>query len=122
MPQVMIHPATYPTVRESIHRAFERFPVDITGRRVLIKPNVLRASEASEGIVTHPSVLQAVVEKVADMQPASLIVGDNPGLFNYGDNERSFHKTGLMEAAGAYYRISAMIRKRFHLTPITCRW
>ena len=32
-------------------------------------------------------------------KPASLIVGDNPGLFSYGANEESFKETGLMEAA-----------------------
>ncbi len=72
----------------------------------MIKPNVLRSSEAIEGIVTHPSVLRAVVEKVETLCPASIIVGDNPGMFSYGDNEESFSKTGLMEAAlGRYQNI-----------------
>jgi hypothetical protein len=35
--------------------------------------------------------------------PASIIVGDNPGLFSYGANEESFEKTGLMDAAGGHY-------------------
>ena len=38
------------------------------------------------------------------MEPASIVVGDNPGLFSYGANEESFRATGLMEAAGPYYR------------------
>jgi uncharacterized protein (DUF362 family)/NAD-dependent dihydropyrimidine dehydrogenase PreA subunit len=33
-----------------------------------------------------------------------LIVGDNPGLFDYGANEESFRRTGLMDAAKGYYR------------------
>ncbi len=57
-----------------------------------------------EGIATHPTVLRAVVEKVETLKPAGLVVGDNPGLFNYGANEDSFQKTGLMEAAKGYYR------------------
>ena len=104
MPKVMIHPATYGNVRRAVDRAFELFSPDLRGKKVLIKPNVLRASEAAEGIATHPAVLRAVVEKVETMAPASLIVGDNPGIFNYGENERSFEKTGLMEAAKGYYR------------------
>ncbi|MDQ1335321.1 MAG: hypothetical protein QG552_2271 [Thermodesulfobacteriota bacterium] len=104
MHRVMIQPATYENVRQAVDRAFELFPVEIEGRNVLIKPNVLRASEAKEGIVTHPAVLRAVVDKVEEMGPASLIVGDNPGLFSYGDNENSFEKTGLMAAAKGYYR------------------
>jgi len=104
MSKVMIHPATYDNVRQAVDRAFDLFPVQVGGRKVLIKPNVLRASEAREGIVTHPAVLRAVVDKVEALGPASLIVGDNPGLFNYGDNENCFKKSGLMEAAKGYYR------------------
>ena len=106
MAKVMIHPAGHHNVGEAVDRAFELFPVEITGRKVLIKPNVLRSSEAREGIVTHPSVLRAVVEKVETLSPASLIVGDNPGMFSYGANEESFATTGLMEAAlGRYQNI-----------------
>lgn len=98
----MIHPADYENVREAIDRAFSLFPLQLQGKKILIKPNVLRASEAKEGVVTNPAVLRAVVEKVESMVPASIIVGDNPGLFNYGANEESFKKTGLMEAAKGY--------------------
>ena len=104
MPRVMVHPASYENVAEAVDRIFELFPVNIAGRKVLIKPNVLRSSEAKEGIVTNPAVLRAVVEKVESMGPSSLIVGDNPGLFDYGANEASFTKTGLMEASKGYYR------------------
>jgi uncharacterized protein (DUF362 family)/NAD-dependent dihydropyrimidine dehydrogenase PreA subunit len=104
MSRVMIQPATYENVREAIEKAFELFPLEVRGKSVLIKPNVLRASEAREGIVTHPAVLRAVVEKVESMGPAALVVGDNPGLFDYGANEASFEKTGLMAAAKGYYQ------------------
>lgn len=70
----------------------------------MIKPNVLRGSEADEGIVTHPAMVRAVVEKVETMRPASIVVGDNPGIFCYGANEETFKKTGLMEAAKGYYQ------------------
>ena len=100
----MIHPASYESMRRAVDRAFELFPLRLQGKRVLIKPNVLRASEAREGIVTHPAVLRAVVEKVEAMGAASIVVGDNPGLSGYGANEESFKKTGLMEAARGYYQ------------------
>ena len=103
MYQVMIHPATYDNVRIAVDRAFDLFPKDLQGKKVLIKPNVLRASEAAEGIVTHPAVLAAVVDKVETLGPASLVVGDNPGLFSYGANEAAFERTGLRAAAQGYY-------------------
>jgi uncharacterized protein (DUF362 family)/NAD-dependent dihydropyrimidine dehydrogenase PreA subunit len=104
MLKVLIHQASYENVRQAVDRAFELFPLELRGKSVLIKPNVLRASEASEGIVTHPAVLRAVVEKVETMGPAAIVVGDNPGLFSYGANEASFQQTGLMEAAKGYYQ------------------
>jgi len=100
----MIHPASYESVREAVDRAFDLFPLRIRGGKVLIKPNVLRSSEAKEAIVTHPAVLRAVVDKVETLAPASIVVGDNPGVFSYGANEESFVKTGLMEASGGYYQ------------------
>jgi uncharacterized protein (DUF362 family)/Pyruvate/2-oxoacid:ferredoxin oxidoreductase delta subunit len=104
MSKVMIHPATYETVHQAVDRAFDLFPLKLEGKKVLIKPNVLRASEAEEGIVTHPAVLRTVVEKVETMGPASIVVGDNPGVASYGANEQSFKKTGLMKAAKGHYQ------------------
>jgi uncharacterized protein (DUF362 family)/NAD-dependent dihydropyrimidine dehydrogenase PreA subunit len=104
MQKVLIHPASYDDVREAVDRAFALFPVAIRGRKVLVKPNVLRAGAPHEGITTHPAVVRAVVEKVESLEPAELLVGDNPGLFNYGANERAFTNTGLLEAAGRHYR------------------
>lgn len=104
MTRVMIHPADYDNVRPAVDLAFKLFPLELAGKKVLIKPNVLRSSDANEGIVTHPAVLLSVVEKVEEMGPDSIVVGDNPGLFNYGDNEKSFEDTGLMEAAKGYYQ------------------
>jgi len=104
MSKVMIYPASYENVSKAIEHVFEVFPLDLKGKKVLIKPNVLRASDQKEGIVTHPMVVRAVVEMVEKFSPSSIIVGDNPGLFNYGANEESFKRTGLMEASKGYYR------------------
>lgn len=99
----MIHPATYENIRQAVDRAFEIFPMELKGKKILIKPNLLRASKPEEAIVTNPAALRAVVEKVESLKPASIIVGDNPGVFSYGANEETFKTTGLMEAAKGYY-------------------
>ncbi len=104
MSKVMIHPANYDNVSQAVEQVFLHFPLKIQGLKVLIKPNVLRSSEAKEGIVTNPAVLRAVVERLERMEPASIIVGDNPGLFDYGANEASFRRTGLMEVAKGHYQ------------------
>ena len=104
MHTVMIHPATYENCQKAVERAFDLFPQDLKGKKVVLKPNVLRKSEAAEHIVTHPAILQAVVERVEKESPAEIVVGDNPGLHAYGDNQPSFEKTGLLKAAKGYYR------------------
>ncbi len=104
MHKVLIHPANYENVSQAVKKAFELFPFNLKEKKVLIKPNVLRAAQPEEAITTHPAVLRAVVDVVETMQPASIIVGDNPGVFSYGANEEAFIKTGLMEAAKGYYQ------------------
>ena len=104
MHNVMIHSATYDNCREAVQRAFDLFPLPVTGKKVLIKPNVLRASDAAEGITTHPAILAAVIDCLEPMNPAAIVVGDNPGVHSYGANEASFRQTGLLETAGKYYR------------------
>ncbi len=104
MPKVMIHPATYENVRGAVDRAFALFPLQLKGKKVLVKPNVLRGATPEEAITTHPAVLKAVVGKAKSLGPAEIVVGDNPGIFGYGQNEDCFRQTGLMEAAGDFYR------------------
>ena len=104
MQRVLIHPAEYDSCREAVEEAFRLFPLELEGRKVMIKPNVLRQSNAEEGIVTHPALLEAVVERVETMNPAQIIVGDNTGIFSYGANEASFRQTGLLEASRGHYR------------------
>ncbi|RPH49941.1 MAG: hypothetical protein EHM85_12090 [Desulfobacteraceae bacterium] len=70
MHHVMIQPAIHDRCRKAVDLAFELFPIQIFNKKVLIKPNVLRASEAKEHIETNPSLLRAVVEKVEGMRSA----------------------------------------------------
>lgn len=102
--RVMIHEADYGNCLEAVKRAFELFPLEVRGKKVLVKPNVLRATGPEEGVVTHPAVLEAVVRCLEEMAPARIIVGDNPGLMSYGANEASFRQTGLMDAARGHYQ------------------
>ena len=81
MSKVMIHPASYDDVSGAVRHAFKLFPIRITGKKVLIKPNVLRSSEAEEGIVTHPAVLKAVIEKSRGNETGFAHSGGQPGSF-----------------------------------------
>ncbi|MBW1710569.1 MAG: DUF362 domain-containing protein [Deltaproteobacteria bacterium] len=104
MHRVMVHQANYDNCRVAVDRAFDLFPLEITGKKVLVKPNALRASNPEQGIVTHHAVIRAIIEKLEESSPAEIIVGDNPGMMSYGANEKTFQQTGLMEAAKGHYR------------------
>jgi len=39
--------------RQAVDHAFNLFPLELQGKKILIKPNVLRASQAKEGVITH---------------------------------------------------------------------
>jgi len=100
---VMLRQASYATCRTAVDSVFEMFSPRLTGKKVLLKPNVLRRAAPEEAITTHPAVLKAVLDRVLEDKPGALWVGDNPGLVGYGNNEDCFKATGLMEAAGEHY-------------------
>jgi len=104
MHSAMIHNADYQDCQEAVRRAFELYPAALDGARVMIKPNVLRPARPEEAVTTHPAVLEAVVRCVEERGPASIVVGDNPGLHGYGANEASFERSGLLAAARGHYR------------------
>jgi uncharacterized protein (DUF362 family) len=54
--------------------------------------------------VTHPALVAAVVRKLEALNPRELIVGDSVGTESYGNSKHIFAHTGLMKAAGPYYR------------------
>ena len=102
-PTIMIRSAEYDSCQAVVDEIFARFEPALAGKKVVIKPNVLRGSKPHEGVTTHPAILSAVLRAVEARQPASIIIGDNPGASSYGANRGSFSDTGLLEAAGAYY-------------------
>ena len=48
------------------------------GQRVLLKPNLLRMSDVSRGVVTHPSVVRAMTLLVQEAG-GHVVIGDSPG-------------------------------------------
>jgi len=100
--RVAIYAASYADCQQAVRKAFEDFPLDVAGKRVLVKPNVLRRAEPEEGITTHPAVLQAVLRELEERGAGEIIVGDNPG--GGGENREAFEASGLLAVAGRYYR------------------
>jgi uncharacterized protein (DUF362 family)/Pyruvate/2-oxoacid:ferredoxin oxidoreductase delta subunit len=63
------------------------------GDRVLIKPNLLKAAQPADAVVTHPEVLRAVIRLVREAG-AEAFVGDSPG---FGELRRVCEKSGIMD-------------------------
>lgn len=98
--------ADYEAVEDSINRAFEEFPREWSGKKVLVKPNMLSGRSPDEAVTTHPSVVKAVTKWLLDAG-ADVIVGDNPSATGRGENEKCARESGIAEAAlGCYKNIS----------------
>jgi uncharacterized protein (DUF362 family)/NAD-dependent dihydropyrimidine dehydrogenase PreA subunit len=69
------------------------------GQRVLLKPNLLRSSTPGEAIITHPTIVRALVVLVQEVG-AQAVIGDSPGVPYGTAGMRSFYaKAGLMAVA-----------------------
>ena len=70
-----------------------------SGQRVLLKPNLLRSSTPGEAIITHPTVVRAMVVMVQEAG-AEAVIADSPGPPYGTAGMRSFFaKAGLMSVA-----------------------
>jgi len=109
-PDVLVQDADYDIPIEKVERVFERFPLELAGKSVLVKPNLLGKFAPEKAVTTHPSLVRAVVACVR-ARGGNVIVGDNPGLRCYGANEKAGESTGVAEASdGAFQNIAAGTR------------
>ncbi len=87
------------TVRRAVRRVLSELGGDHRlarrGERVLLKPNLLRVASPERAVCTHPRVLEAVLEVVADAG-ARACVGDSPA---YGSLRHVAEGTGIAEVA-----------------------
>jgi len=112
MGTVALYRSTYETVDQAVRRAFEDFPLELAGRSVLIKPNILGPFEVERHITTHPAVVAAVLAEVRRRGAATVMVGDNPGMRGYGANTECAQRSGILAATdGAYVNLSEGARR-----------
>ena len=70
--------------------------LDVTGKAVLLKPNIVYDAPPEEAICTHPVFLEASIRLVREMGAARVLVGDSPGLQKPGFSGKT---CGLGEVA-----------------------
>jgi uncharacterized protein (DUF362 family)/Pyruvate/2-oxoacid:ferredoxin oxidoreductase delta subunit len=71
------------------------FP-DITGKRILVKPNLLKAAAPDEAVTTHPEFVAAVLRFLWKQKAASIQIGDSPG---YQNGKAVGKASGVFQAA-----------------------
>jgi len=99
--RVLIMDAAYEAavMADVVAHVFEAFPLDLAGKSVLVKPNILSGYAPEKAVTTHPALVRAVVEKLRGAG-ARVMVGDNPGLHGYGRSEKAARIAGISQAAG----------------------
>ncbi|MBN2025237.1 MAG: DUF362 domain-containing protein [Actinobacteria bacterium] len=77
----------------------DAFPLELEGKNVFVKPNLLGPWDGESGVVTHHLVVKALVD-VLEEKGAGVQVGDNPGVRGYGRAGEVGKTTGVAEAVG----------------------
>ena len=61
MHRAVVLEVSYDTIRRSVDEVFERFPLDVRGRTVLLKPNMVGVYEPETHANTNPALIKALV-------------------------------------------------------------
>lgn len=75
--------------------------LEVVGKRVLVKPNILRDAPVERAITTHPEFLRAVIRLVAEAGAAAILVGDSPGVHRSSFDARTSGIREVVESEGA---------------------
>lgn len=91
-----------PLVRKGIAEHLSRHVKfnDLNGMKVLIKINLLSASDPEGAVTTHPIFVEALILELKD-RGASCIIADSPGgPFNVSKLKKAYNRSGMLDVAG----------------------
>ena len=71
-------------------------PQEISGKRILLKPNLVETVAGTVHICTHPQIVRAAAEVFLRLGAKKVIVGEGPG--HCRETARAVEETGLAEA------------------------
>ena len=81
-------------LRDTIMRGAQLCGLNVTGKRILLKPNLVEFDP--KGVInTHPAVIEAAIDAFRTMGAAQVIVGEGPG--HRRDNEYLLSASGLYD-------------------------
>ncbi len=107
-------------VSKQVNEHLDQYPnfKDLSGKKVLIKVNLLSASTPEKMITTHPVFVKALVEEVRS-RGGSVIIGDSPGgLFNEDSLKKCYRESGLQQVSddtGALLNLNTKSHKEQYL-------
>lgn len=111
-PVVYVQDADYDSVGQAVENIFAKFPLDVKGRLVWVKPNMLGDYVPERHATTHPAVISAVVKKLISLG-AKAVVGDNSGIQIMVSDMAAAKRTGLLGAAeGVFKNISDKVTSK----------
>jgi uncharacterized protein (DUF362 family)/Pyruvate/2-oxoacid:ferredoxin oxidoreductase delta subunit len=84
-------------VERALGAALDGDREDVSGKRVLLKPNLISARDPARGITTHPAIVGAVIDYFKQ-RGADVYIGDSPAGAVRGV-ERVWANTGILDVA-----------------------
>ena len=103
LPDVSIVPFDPAAAGRTVSHILDENEIHVSGKRVLVKPNMVGCFRPEQGVTTSPLLVRAVVEALL-ARGAEVVVGDNTAVNAYGMNERAAELTGLLDASLGCFR------------------
>ncbi|MCL2294973.1 MAG: DUF362 domain-containing protein [Spirochaetes bacterium] len=69
--------------------------IDVRGKTVLLKPNILSGAAPEKAVTTHPEFVKQCILCIKELGAEKIIVGDSPG---YQSSSFAGKKSGIMQA------------------------
>jgi uncharacterized protein (DUF362 family) len=82
------------SLRETIDRGIKLFKLEVKGKRILLKPNLVEF-DPSGVINTHPAVIEAAIDSFKNLGAREVIVAEGPG--HRRDTEYLLQASGLYD-------------------------
>ncbi len=87
-----------PLVKNSVLRAFRELKIDVVDKKsAFIKVNIVRPAKPGSAVVTHPIVVEALIETLKDSGVDRIIIGEGPAVGV--DAEKAFRRSGYVDLA-----------------------
>jgi len=105
MAKVIIKSTDKNTLSEIIGEIFEKYDVrkNVSGKIVLVKPNLIGAFPPERGVTTDPRVVGAIIKELEKCNTKEIIVGDNSGSIHF-DPMKIAKITGMLKVSNGHLK------------------